>query len=401
MKLSEIKLKLEFRLKPLITGKIPVTFIGTEFVISGWDYMDSDGFFIIHYNSNKSSFRFTEKNLINWINGLQRIDGVAIPKFDANGSKAPLPVKQPIIGKKPVKKVVVDEDDEEDIDELIPEEAVITDPDAEETIPSIGLPQKPLATDNKKFVHIESTVKVYVTKDWSLFGFKEGNRPLSKSKIKKIIADINGGSNLLKYCPIIVVPSGNKLTVIDGQHRLEVAKQLKTYIYYVIHDGMSLYEIAKMNSATEKWKPKDFINCYAIGGNHNYTKIREFMDTYGFPISVTLKLLRTGTFSSEGGGNDTNRGQFEQGKFVVRKWDEAVKIADTVLQFHQFPGHKGGQFVVAICKILDAAKIDIQEVIDSFTKHPDQLLLQSAWKDYLVNLETITNIGKSKRRVIY
>ena len=116
-------------------------------------------------------------------------------------------------------------------------------------------------------MHIESTIKVYVTKDWSLFGFKEGNRPLNKSKIKKIIADINGGSNLLKYCPIIVVPSGNKLTVIDGQHRLEVAKQLKTYIYYVIHDGMSLYEIAKMNSATEKWKPKDFINNSPVGNN--------------------------------------------------------------------------------------------------------------------------------------
>lgn len=227
----------------------------------------------------------------------------------------------------------------------------------------------------------------------------QGNRSLNKPKIKRIKDEIAAGTNLLKYCPIIVVEKDGKLKVVDGQHRLEVAKQIKSNVWYVISDELTLYQIAKMNSNTEKWKGTDFINCYAAHGNPSYVKLKEFVNVYRCPLNVALQLLSKGTKIDNAGSKDMEL--FRQGRYMVKREEEAIMVMQKLSEFSSFHGHMTGAFIIAICRIMVSGKISLDEVLKAYMGNQDKLTLNKTWKDYLANLETIVNIGKSKRRVIY
>jgi hypothetical protein len=248
--------------------------------------------------------------------------------------------------------------------------------------------------------HTESMVKVFFTKDYRRFVKVQGNRTLNKKKIKRIKDDIAAGLDLLKYCPIIVAEKDGKLEIIDGQHRFAVATELKSHVWYIVADELTLLEIAKMNSNTEKWKNRDFIHCYTSQGNEHYAKIDEFMKKYGFPMSVTVGLLTKGTILADG-SSVAMMNDFQAGTVKVTRYADAVKVAETVMAFEGFAAKCSRTFVVAVCKILEAEKMPIEDVIEAYRNNKERLQAHGNWKDYLVNLETIVNIGKSKRRVIY
>ncbi len=390
MNRTEIKARVQFRMAPLLHKGVRILYKNAEFSITEYDFFDSSNTYVINVSDRKDPLEFSPEEMQEFINTIRRKDGIIVPKFNEDGT---------ILGKKPPTKKgtskQIKEGDEEEYED-IPEEIPEISPEEE---PKSVTPTPPHKTS--KFVHIEAAGKIYVTRDYSLFSHLQGNRVLNKSKIKHILDDVNAGTNLLKYCPIIVAEENNKLKIIDGQHRLEVAKQLKSNVWYVICDQLTLYQIAKMNSNTEKWKGSDFINCYAQTGNSNYIKLKEFASVYGFPLSVNLALLSSGIKVSDTGGSKSTMKAFETGMFMVRKEDEAISVAQQVSLFSDFHAYKNRNFVVAICKIIQAGKIPLDEVIKAFEKNKEELVAQANWKNYLVNLETIVNIGKSKRRVIY
>lgn len=247
--------------------------------------------------------------------------------------------------------------------------------------------------------HIESSVKIYFTREYTRFAKLNGNRQLNMAKINKIKKDIEAGLDMLKLCPILVAAKGELLEVIDGQHRLEVAKQVGSCVWYIIADELTLAEIAKVNSRTEKWKGGDFINCYSQQGNESYVLLEAYMQKYKFPVGVAVKLLATGSILSD--ASFVNKELFESGQFVANKRAEAMEIGDTILKFSSFSGHKTRAFIVAICKILDAKKVAIADVIAAYNNHSDKLKLCANPKGYLLALETIMNIGKHVRVTIY
>ena len=248
--------------------------------------------------------------------------------------------------------------------------------------------------------HNQSRVHIYCTKSYDRFVNMPGNRALNRAKINRIKKDIENGLDLLRYCPIIVAEKDGKLEVIDGQHRLQVCKDMRSLVWYVLADELTILEVARMNSNTEKGKNKDFIHCYTSQGNEHYKKVQEFMDKYKFRLSATLALLTKGSITNDG-SNEHSLKKFQEGSFVVNKEAEAINVAETVLKFEGFSAVNSRTFVMAICKILEGQKIDIQEVIDAYLANKDKLQPQGNWKGYLMNLETIVNINKSKRRIIY
>jgi len=395
---TEIKSRVEFRMKPLMLPGVRIIFGKSEFAIQDYDFFDSSNSFIINVSDRKEPLECNLNDIRIFLDSAKRKDGTPIPAFDQDVSSLEtkpsheLPRKEKPVAA-PVKAMDLDDEDEED--EYIPE--VVELDEAE----PVSAPAVIRPASKGKFVHIASTVQVYVTRDYSLFSILQGNRSLNKGKIKRIKDEIEAGTNLLQYCPVIVMEYEGKLKVIDGQHRLEVAKQLLSNVWYVvIPAAITLYEIAKMNSNTEKWSKKDFINCYVQAGNSNYSILKEFTDTYQFPLSSNLQLLATGMKTSATGDKNLMQ-QFHQGQFVVRSEDEALTVAKEVCKFSDFPGYKAGAFISAICKIMTAGNVPIDEVAKAYAMHKDDLTLQSTDKGYLLNLEAIVNKGKSKRRILY
>lgn len=240
----------------------------------------------------------------------------------------------------------------------------------------------------------ESKDKIHFTTDYGMFRNITGNRELNESKIKRIVKDINNGLNMLSYCPIIV---DGEFNVIDGQHRLYIAKKLRKPVYFIVSRNISLHEIASINSNTERWKGKDFIHCYASQGNEHYIKLQDFIDKYGFPITTAITLLSSAEVAQGGRKKDG----FERGQFKIEHHELAESIAERVMLFKEFPKYKSRPFIEAITKLSQSPTCDFEHLLKKFNEDPKELKPQDSTKGYMQALENVYNIKAKSRKAIY
>lgn len=249
--------------------------------------------------------------------------------------------------------------------------------------------------------HTKSKVTVYQTDDYSLFKFLDGNRMLNKNKIEKIIREIKSGNDILDEVPILVNENKNHLDIVDGQHRFEVAKQLKRHVHYTIKQAkMSLYNVAKVNSNTENWRGVDYINAYSKAGNDSYVKLGAFTRKYRISIGPALSILTFGLQMHDGTIAELYA-KFEQGEFEIKKQKEGVQFAELCKCFSDYKAWNKRQFMIAISKIIRGEKCDMDVLLKKFRNDPKQLSYHPDWKGIINNLEHIYNIGNSKRRTIF
>ncbi len=247
--------------------------------------------------------------------------------------------------------------------------------------------------------HQESSIKVYYTQEYKRFKMINGNRQLNATKVKKIQKDINEGLDVLRYCPILVSEKDNRLEIIDGQHLFFVARQMKSKVWYILIQDMSIMDIAKINSNTEKWKHADFINAFVQMGNKDYQLLDNFMDQFQIPRSVAIKLLRSGRVGGEGGDYDTKA--FQRGEFKVKAKKEAIEFMELAKRFDISEAWNKRGFLVALDKIKESNICDIEELIEKVNSHPERLIKSGSFKEFLSCLEDIYNIRNRQRRVIY
>lgn len=248
--------------------------------------------------------------------------------------------------------------------------------------------------------HLESSVVIYSTTEYARFNMINGNRQLNEKKIDRIIAEIQGGNDMLRYYPIQVRENKSRLDILDGQHRMYICKKLRRPVYYIlVTENKSMPDIAKINSNVEKWSKEDYINCYVQHGNKHYEQLRDFLDTYHFSLSVALMLLKTGAPGAEGhypGLVD----EFRNGQFTIEHLSTAEDLAKQCQRFNAFANWKSRAFVIAIYRIMKADLISIEEVLAAYKKRPEMLTEQANYKAYINTLEQIVNVGKQKRIVI-
>ncbi|MFL5809210.1 MAG: hypothetical protein ACJ749_06780 [Flavisolibacter sp.] len=241
---------------------------------------------------------------------------------------------------------------------------------------------------------------IFQSDDYNKFNMIKGNRTIDMNKIKRILADIERGTNLLSLCPIIVVENKAKLDIVDGQHRYLVAKKKKHPVHYIIGNQLSLYDIARMNSNTEKWKFQDFITCYVELGNDNYKKLQKFMQEFPkVPITSAIALLGAGKVT--GGGNiNQGRDGFQKGLFVVKEEKRAATICNKINLF-TYENKWARSFMQAVVKVMDSDKFSIDDLITKVNENTEMLQLHDHWRKYLTNMEEIVSKGKHKRVAIY
>jgi len=250
--------------------------------------------------------------------------------------------------------------------------------------------------------HQVSKIKVYCTENYNLFKKVDGNRGLNTKKIERIISEIESGNDVLDLHPVVVKENKTSLEVLDGQHRIEVAKRLKRQVHYVLKkEAMNLYQVAKVNSNVEKWKADDFIKCYIAAGNNNYKQLEKFHQTYNISVGVCLTMLDQGIINNDQGATANLYRDFETGVFVVKKYKEAVQLVEICKSFEAFEGWNHRSFILAISKIISSDKCEMDVLLKKFKADPRLLQKQSDWRKYLTNLEEIYNIGNHKRRVIF
>ena len=248
--------------------------------------------------------------------------------------------------------------------------------------------------------HEQSNVIVYVTGEYGRFKLILGNRRLNEEKISRIIKEITTGNDMLRYYPIQVSEHGEKLEIIDGQHRFHICKKLKVPVYYiVVKEDKSLPDIAKINSNTEKWKATDFINCYLEQKNKDYAILNDFIKKTGFPISLAIRLLDSGHPGNDGSSKSILK-QFQYGTFKVKALKEAEEIYSNVALFKPFKYITSRAFVIAIYRIRNAGALPLEEIAAAVRKRPEMLSQQTNYKNYIYQLEQIVNMNKQHRIIL-
>src|SRR5690348_13876868 len=115
--------------------------------------------------------------------------------------------------------------------------------------------------------------QILKTSNYAMFKLADTNRKVKKSHVELLKKAIRK-KNLLHLNPIIVDQDSN---VIDGQHRLTAARELKLPIFYMIDNEINDSDIASLNSNKSNWQPLDYINYYARKGNNNYKQLSAFI----------------------------------------------------------------------------------------------------------------------------
>jgi len=239
--------------------------------------------------------------------------------------------------------------------------------------------------------HVESSVKVYYTKDYRRFTSVLGNRNVGQAKVNSIVADILHETDLLRYYPILVIEKENKLFIIDGQHRIAASIETGSNVWYIIAEEFTLLQIAKANSNISHWKAADYMNLYVKSGNENYIILNDFLNKTKFPFSTGLLLLATGEVLTGGIGGNNNK-KYQSGKFEVKYEGRANMFWEIIENFKRFPGHNGRSFIIAVDVILKEDKLNFTQLVEKFNNsNPEQFKKAGSPEEYIQSLTTLYN----------
>lgn len=147
--------------------------------------------------------------------------------------------------------------------------------------------------------------QILKTTDYSIFKNVNFNRDRKKSHILRIKKTIQK-ENLLHLHPILV---NENMEVIDGQHRLEAAKELALEIYY-IKSQVSYNHILNSNLTQKNLSLEDIIKFYAVKDKlQDYIMFREYIELleispksifglfYGTFSPSIIEFIKSGKFS--------------------------------------------------------------------------------------------------------
>jgi hypothetical protein len=170
------------------------------------------------------------------------------------------------------------------------------------------------------------------TKDYKKFTLVRGNRDIIPGHVAKLTTSILQ-KNMLAQNPIIV---NEKFEVIDGQHRLEVAKNNDLEVFYIVLPGADFTEIIAFNANNRVWNAMDYINGYASKGMKDYLWLKEFIDNYAISTSQALTFM----FGHEGSAPRAmiNRGLLE---LTDEQKERAISRADVLWSLRPFIKRSG------------------------------------------------------------
>ncbi len=240
-------------------------------------------------------------------------------------------------------------------------------------------------------------MQILQTKDYKIFHHIKGNRPLNQNHIARLTNSI-AKNNMLAENPVIV---NERFEVIDGQHRLEVAKNNKLDVYYVIKDNTSLADVQQLNTASKPWSMVDFLESFIALGNEDYLELKEYCLETGLSITNAMMMLSGGSFTNHSSFRESNRKSFKEGNWKVLDREYASQMADKLSEIKKVPGvaylYSDRQFLIAIMKL--DKKGDFNRLIEKLNVTGRKIVKQVNIREYLHELEEVYNYDVKIGRV--
>jgi hypothetical protein len=225
------------------------------------------------------------------------------------------------------------------------------------------------------------------TTDYASFKTVKGNRLLNQEHYKHLLSAVNR-KNLLSLNPIIV---NEEMQVIDGQHRLEVAKALNVPVYYVVGDDLDIEDVIMFNTAVKGWKIDDYAQTFVQLGYEDYIKLAQFKNKWHISTSNSIAILSSETKRIKEAGYK----KFKQGQFEIVDYDWANEFArrlHDVVPFTSENTWKDREFIQALSLIYDKG-VDHDTLVDRLQRYGQPMYRRATMTEYLRLFEDIYNKG--------
>jgi hypothetical protein len=238
--------------------------------------------------------------------------------------------------------------------------------------------------------------KIEHTADLGKFVRVTENRLVNPIHIAKLVSSIKK-HNMLPLVPIIV---NHKWQVIDGQTRLEAAKKLKTEIYYVMSDDVSIDDIMLLNVNVKAWTMNDYLHTYVSRSIPAYLRVAEFMKEWHFSLSVSVAIL----------ANDVDqylhvpRIEFKSGQLETRGNDYADEFAKRIHMIKPYTAQniwRQREFLMTLKELFYGdMQLTPEQMIVKLEAWGRPIYRMTVRKEYLRQFEDIWNKGRGESRQI-
>ena len=214
----------------------------------------------------------------------------------------------------------------------------------------MGISLSSLKGDEKRILshNISDKVKVnetFRTNNYSIFKRLQGNRPLNMIHVKRLEESIK--KNGMLEVDIIV---NKDWEVIDGQNRLEAAKNVRVPVYFKIKPDYGLREAQILNENVKVWRKVDYLDSYCELGFPEYIEFKRFMEAYkkdfNFSSCEALIRLKQTTMYEAVGNKQVTAKYFESGKLVIMDIVKSRQYANAIKEIKPyFEGYNNSVFV--------------------------------------------------------
>jgi hypothetical protein len=161
-------------------------------------------------------------------------------------------------------------------------------------------------------------MEVTETKDYDQFKYLPENRPIIKSHVV-LLKDSICRKNFLHVNPIIV---DENFFVLDGQHRLQAAKELEIPIHYTMQEGEKCTESLFLLQKSRGWSLNDYINYYIkTDPEKGYDQFEKHKEKYKIPNDILACLYSFYSFSEHSYGQFTTKKMIKAGLFRFNSID--------------------------------------------------------------------------------
>lgn len=252
-------------------------------------------------------------------------------------------------------------------------------------------------TNNSSQVRQNQVVnQVFKTYDLSIFKDIKGNRIPNLQHVKRISESIKVYG--MKCNPILV---NEKMQIIDGQHRLLAAKEVQTYVYYIIINGYSLSEVHTLNLNQKNWTKRDYMNAYANMGVESYVKLKRFTEKNSeFTLVDCIAMCSNVSYGNYGTPNkfrsDGNTVEikeiFNEGTWVGKDFDLAQDNANRLKMIQPYySNYSKTTFVGCMLSLLKNNNFSFIQFINKLKIQPTALVDCRTRDQYRTLIEDIYN----------
>lgn len=216
----------------------------------------------------------------------------------------------------------------------------------------------------------ESDIKVYVTKDYSIFRYLNGNRAVMPRHVDEIVDSIKKNG----YYPVPILVDNN-YTIVDGQHRFAAVKQLNLPVYYV-KNGFIDNDCIELNTNSKNWNVIDYIKFYASKGLKDYQDLLNLWSPYSsdrqsilHSFTVFIRTLTGDCFGIE---------QIKEGKFVfsnrnsVNAISQRLSIINVCLKQYKVDEYTKRMIIPVLTRLLKNHLVIPNKLIDKFEQRKDK-----------------------------